>query len=165
MEGPGPYAAAVELLLRRPPRIAGGEPLCRPGETPIQAAIRVAPRWHPAAWRSRGRPARARRTSARRCVVELARQGRRVGVTANSHRVIGHLLDSAAARAADRGVAVRIGQKTDRSGDCASDAAEPFDNYGRLLAALEGGEVNVVGGTSLAVVAAGLRRIARCARR
>jgi uncharacterized protein len=81
-------------------------------------------------------------------VVELVRLGRKVGVTANSHRVIGHLLDSVAARAAEKGVAVRIGQKPDRSGDCTSDAAEPYEDYGELLAALGSGEVNVVGGTA-----------------
>jgi predicted RecB family nuclease len=148
MEGPGPYAAAVELLLRRPPRIAGGEPLCRPGETPIQAAIRVAPGLDAGCLAVQGPPGSGKTYLGAEVVVELVRQGLRVGVTANSHRVIGHLLDSAAARAADRGVAVRIGQKTDRSGDCASDAAEPFDSYGKLLAALGRGEVNVVGGTS-----------------
>jgi uncharacterized protein len=80
--------------------------------------------------------------------VELVRQGRKVGVTANSHRVIGHLLDEIAARAGEHGVDVRIGQKTDASGGCASDAAEPFDDYGAILDALGSGERNVVGGTA-----------------
>jgi uncharacterized protein len=148
MEGPGPYAAAAELLLRHPPRIAGGEPLCRPGETPIQAATRVAPALDSGCLAVQGPPGSGKTYLGAEVVVEMVRKGLRVGVTANSHRVIGHLLDWVAARAADRGVAVRIGQKTDRSGDCASDAAEPFDSYGKLLAALERGDANVVGGTA-----------------
>jgi uncharacterized protein len=148
MEGPGPYAAAAELLLRHPPRIAGGEPLCRPGETPIQAATRVAPALDSGCLAVQGPPGSGKTYLGAEVVVEMVRKGLRVGVTANSHRVIGHLLDWVARRGADRGVAVRIGQKTDRSGGCASDAAEPFDSYGKLLAALERGDANVVGGTA-----------------
>ncbi len=74
--------------------------------------------------------------------------GRKVGVTANSHKVIGNLLDSVAERAAERGVTVRIGQKTDMSGDCTSDAAEAFDSAGSLLEAMDAGELDVVGGTA-----------------
>ncbi|MGA3056411.1 MAG: TM0106 family RecB-like putative nuclease [Candidatus Limnocylindrales bacterium] len=148
IDGPGPYAAAAELLLRRPPRIGGGEPLCRPGETPIQAATRVAPGLDASYLAVQGPPGSGKTYLGAEVVVEMVHKGLRVGVTANSHRVIGHLLDWVARRGADRGVAVRIGQKTDRSGDCASDAAEPFDNYGKLLAALERGDVNVVGGTA-----------------
>jgi predicted RecB family nuclease len=148
IEGPGPYAAACELLLRRAPRIAGGEPLCGPGETPLQAAIRVAPGLDAGCLAVQGPPGSGKTYLGAEVVVELVRRGMRVGVTANSHRVIGHLLDSAEARAVEHGVTVRIGQKTDRSGDCTSDAAEPFADYARLLAALKDGGVDVVGGTS-----------------
>jgi uncharacterized protein len=148
IDGPGPYAAAAELLLRHPPRIAGGEPLCRPGETPIQAATRVAPALDSGCLAVQGPPGSGKTYLGAEVVVEMVRKGLRVGVTANSHRVIGHLLDWVGRRGADRGVAVRIGQKTDRSGDCASGAAEPFDSYGKLLAALERGDANVVGGTA-----------------
>jgi uncharacterized protein len=79
--------------------------------------------------------------------VELVRLGRKVGVTANSHRVIGHLLDEVGARAAESGIGVTIGQKTDASGKCTSDTARPYERYGELLQALEAGEMNVVGGT------------------
>jgi uncharacterized protein len=80
--------------------------------------------------------------------VELVRRGQKVGVTANSHRVIGHLLDKIAERAAEHGVGVRIGQKADAAGDCTSDAATPFAKYGEMLDALGAGEVNVIGGTA-----------------
>ena len=72
----------------------------------------------------------------------------RVGVTANSHKVIGHLLDLVAQRAAARGVAVRIGQKADAAGDCTSDAARKFRDNAALNLALGRGEIDVVGGTA-----------------
>jgi hypothetical protein len=147
IEGPGPYAAARDLLARRLPRLVGGQPLCRPDESPVEAAIRVAPALDSSCLAVQGPPGSGKTYLGAEVVAELISQGRRVGVTANSHRVVGHLLDWVARRGADRGVDVRIGQKTDRSGDCASDAATPFDDYGQLRAALESGEVNVVGGT------------------
>jgi uncharacterized protein len=148
IDGPGEYEAARELLMRRPPRIAGGEPLCREDEAALAAAIRVAPLLEGSTLAVQGPPGSGKTYLGAAVAVELVRLGRKVGVTANSHRVIGHLLDEVAKLAAENAVEVSIGQKTDGSGECTSDAAEPFDNYGKLLAALEGGDVNVVGGTA-----------------
>ena len=148
MDGPGDYSAARELLMRRPPGAGVGEPLCGDGETVSEAARRIAPALSGGWLAVQGPPGSGKTYLGAEVVVELVRLGRKVGVTANSHRVIGHLLDSVAARAAEKGVAVRIGQKPDRSGDCTSDAAEPYEDYGELLAALGSGEVNVVGGTA-----------------
>ena len=148
--GRRPYAAARELLMRRPPRIAGGAAaLPRRRGRRSRRPLRVAPQLDrqlpggPGAARlgqdlprrgGRGRtgPARAAGSASRRTAT-----GSSATCSTRSR-----------ARAGERGVAVRIGQKTDRSGDCTSDAAEPFGDYGRLLAALAGGEVDVVGGTA-----------------
>ena len=43
---------------------------------------------------------------------------------------------------------VRIGQKTDMSGRCTSDAAVPLGSNAALLKAIEAGELDVVGGTA-----------------
>jgi uncharacterized protein len=148
IEGPGAFEAARELLMRRPPRIDGGEPLCREDEVALAAAIRVAPHLEGSTLAVQGPPGSGKTYLGAAVAVELVRRGRKVGVTANSHRVIGHLLDEVAKLAAQDGVEVSIGQKTDGSGDCTSDAAEPYSGYGELLEALESGEVNVVGGTA-----------------
>jgi predicted RecB family nuclease len=147
MEGPGEYSAARELLLRRPPRIGAGEPLRGDDETALAAAIRVAPRLEESWLAVQGPPGSGKTYLGAEVAVELVRLGRKVGVTANSHRVIGNLLDSIAKRAAEHGVDVAIGQKTDGSGDCTSEDAEPYTGYAELLEALTAGEVNVVGGT------------------
>jgi uncharacterized protein len=134
--------------MRRAPRIDGGEPLCREDEVALAAAIRVAPRLEGSTLAVQGPPGSGKTYLGAAVTVELVRRGRKVGVTANSHRVIGHLLDEVAKLAGQDGVEVSIGQKTDGSGDCTSDAAEPYSGYGELLEALESGEVNVVGGTA-----------------
>jgi uncharacterized protein len=148
IDGPGEFEAARELLLRRPPRIAAGGPLCREDETSLAAAIRVAPMLEGTTLAVQGPPGSGKTYLGAAVAVELARLGRKVGVTANSHRVIGHLLDEVAKLAAENGVEVSIGQKSDGSGDCTSEAAEPYAGYGELVDALASGEVNVVGGTA-----------------
>jgi predicted RecB family nuclease len=147
IEGPGEYGVARELLLRRPPRIGAGGPLCLDRETSLQAAERIAPELAGGWLAVQGPPGSGKTYLGAKVAVELARLGLKVGVTANSHRVIGHLLDSIAERAAEAGFAVRLGQKTDGSGDCTSDAAKPYAGYGELLEALGAGELDVVGAT------------------
>ena len=147
IEGTGDFASARALLMRLPPADSGGESLCRDGETVSAAARRIAAALDGGWLAVQGPPGSGKTYLGAEVVVELVRLGRKVGVTANSHRVIGHLLDSIAARAVESGVAVRIGQKADRSGDCTSDAAEPYTKYGALLDALGAGEVDVAGGT------------------
>ena len=55
-------------------------------------------------------------------IVDLAVQGKKIGVTANSHKVIGELLAKAADVAEKRGALVRIGQLSSRAQPTFSDA-------------------------------------------
>jgi uncharacterized protein len=155
INGPGEYEAARELLLRRAPRTGGGiaggesgEALCRPDEEALDAALRIAPSLAGSCLAVQGPPGSGKTYLGAAAIVELVLHGRVVGVTANSHKVIGHLLDEVAERAAERGVKVRIGQKTDMSGRCTSDAAVPLWSNAALLKAIEAGELDVVGGTA-----------------
>jgi uncharacterized protein len=149
-DGAWQYESARELLLRRPPRMIGGEPLCRDGEAPQAAALRIAPLLNGSCLPVQGPPGSGKTFLGAEIAVELVLRGMKVGVTANSHKVIGHLLDLVAERAEARGVAVEIGQKADAAGDCTSDAARRFRDYGHLCLALKRGEVDVIGGTAWA---------------
>ena len=148
IEGPGDYAAIRELLMRRPPRLSDGVPLRLAAEEPLDTAVRIAPSLERTVLPVQGPPGSGKTYLGAEAVVELVRLGRKVGVTANSHRVIGHLLDKIHERATARGVAVRMGQKTDRSGDRTCRTAAAYADYGAILAALGDGEVDVVGGTA-----------------
>ena len=154
IDGPGEYQAARELLRRRAPRTSGevsgsgvGE-LCRPDEDALDAALRIAPSLVGSCLAVQGPPGSGKTYLGAAAIAELVRLGRVVGVTANSHKVIGHLLDEVAERAAERGLNVRIGQKTDMNGCCTSDAAVPLPSNAALLEAIGAGEVDVVGGTA-----------------
>ena len=148
IDADGPYRAARDLLLRRPPRHAHpGGALRYARETALAAAIRLAPSIEGATLAIQGPPGSGKTYTAAKMIVELVRQGRRVGVTANSHKVIGHALDMIHQQAAVAGVPVRIAQNP------ATDE-EPTCGFARSIestavpGALEAGEVDVVGGTA-----------------
>jgi predicted RecB family nuclease len=163
IEGAGEYRAAREVLLRRSPghgsagirgRSEGvggrsdGVALSRPGEEGLEAALRIAPAMAGECLAVQGPPGSGKTYLGAAAIVELVRLGRVVGVTANSHKVIGHLLDEVAGIAAAQGRRVRIGQKTDQDGDCSSDAAIAYDDNAGLLEAIAAGDLDVVGGTA-----------------
>jgi len=95
-----------------------------------------------------GPPGSGKTHTGAQMVLALVAAGRKVGVTANSHKVIGHLLDKIAELAGERGMTVRIGQKPETDGDPTCGIARCFKTNGELLAALRGGELDVVGGTA-----------------
>jgi hypothetical protein len=138
----------VELLLRRPPRAAGGGTVAREGESPLDAAKRLAPILGTGCLAVQGPPGSGKTYLGAAAIVELVRAGKRVGVTANSHKVIGHLLDEVADRAQEAGLEIVIAQKTDKDGECASDAAVPVASNAVILAGLADGAIQVAGGTA-----------------
>ena len=82
-------------------------------------------------------------------IVDLVGAGKRVGVTANSHKVIGELLEKTARVAREREVPVRIGQRTRfRSAEPEFADAVPLAKTEDACMALARGTLDVVGGTS-----------------
>ena len=79
-------------------------------------------------------------------IVDPVVKGRRVGVTANSHKVIGELLAKVAEAAASRGVAVRVGQRATEE-PTFNDAVHLKDNAA-ARDALRANSIDVVGGTT-----------------
>ncbi len=96
-----PRRAAYDLLHRIPPRSSGaGNPLRRDGEKPVPAARRLALSLDREVLAVQGPPGSGKTYLGARVVTALLAEGRRVGVTAQSHRVITNLLD-AVVKAAD----------------------------------------------------------------
>ncbi len=90
----GPYAAASQLLLRRPPRRLQGAagPLKGLGEPVLDAAKRVCTELDGGVLPIQGPPGSGKTFVGARVIAELARTNR-VGVTAVSHKVIDNLLE------------------------------------------------------------------------
>ena len=90
----GPYRAARDLLLRHPPRLTGASAiLLAPGEQTLDAAKRVGTQLDHSLLAIQGPPGAGKTYTGARMICELVRQGKRVGITATSHKVIRNLLD------------------------------------------------------------------------
>ena len=149
MDAPGPHRAIRDLLMRRPPRAgqAPDEPLLRPDEPPTAVARRIALALDGGCLAIQGPPGSGKSTVGATLIVDLVAAGKRVGVTANSHKVVGELLGKVATDARMRGVPVAIGQKAREESDVGNGAVFLEKNeYARD--GLASGEFDVVGGTA-----------------
>ena len=97
-----PRRAAFDLLRRVRPRLAppGGPSLVAARETPLDAVRRRASQLDRSVLPVQGPPGSGKTYTGARMIVDLLASGKRVGVTANSHKVISNLL-GAVCRAAD----------------------------------------------------------------
>jgi uncharacterized protein len=93
IDGPGPYRAARDLLLRRPPRLAANIDLLTPGESSVDAATRLVGSLDNAVLAIQGPPGSGKTYTGAHMICKAVQQGKRVGVTATSHKVIRNLLD------------------------------------------------------------------------
>jgi hypothetical protein len=148
VEAAGRFRAGRDLLLRRPPRLAGSGTLeALPGEEVKNTACRIASTLEDSVFAIQGPPGAGKTFTGARMICDLVKLGKKIGVTALSHKVIRHLLEEVADAGTEmktRGV--RCMQRTDEEGPTA-DISIAQDNE-EALAALESGEANVLGGTS-----------------
>src|SRR2546428_9313668 len=148
--GTGPYQAARDLLCLEPPRIDGviqGAPLVQAGERAKDVARLLAPGLNHTYLAIQGPPGSGKTTIGAELIIDLVKRGKRVGITANSHKVIGNLLDKTMGEAKRRGQAVRAIPKADERDRCASQDVQCTNSSSTVEAALAADEVEVVAGT------------------
>lgn len=105
VNAPGRYRAARDLLLRVPPRLAGNETVVLvDGEATVAAAKRIAVHLNESVLPIQGPPGAGKTHAGARMVCELIQQGKKVGITAMSHKVIRHLLDEVVKAARECGI-------------------------------------------------------------
>ena len=110
IEGDGAHRVARDLLLRQRPRV-GGEPLQSDGETTVEAALRIAPLLEGGVLPIQGPPGAGKTFMGARMICALVDAGAKVGITANSHKVIRNLLDEVVKAADERGTDLTAIQK------------------------------------------------------
>jgi predicted RecB family nuclease len=150
LERRGRFGAARELLRCRPPRLVGGgaTPLRKEGELPIDSAVRLGLALDETTLPIQGPPGSGKTFTAAQMIVALVRAGKKVGVTANSHRVIGNALDAIDKAARQAQLPIRLGQRHPADELPACVAATGYTGNAEALAALDAGDVQVLGGTS-----------------
>jgi hypothetical protein len=92
MQGEGNHRAARDLLMAFAPRLRGQQ-LQLDGEAVLEAAIRIALNLDRSVFPVQGPPGAGKTYTGARMICALAREGKTVGITANSHKVIRNLLD------------------------------------------------------------------------
>src|SRR5207249_95355 len=102
----------------------------------------------PAVLPIQGPPGTGKTFTGARLILELVKQGRRVGVTAISHKVVSNLLREVRRAAAQMALQVRAIQKSNDGDECNDPAVTQTKDNGAVLAALTTGTAQVAAGTA-----------------
>src|SRR5262249_40041653 len=102
--------AARDLLMVAGPRV-GREALKQAEETSLAAAMRVAPHLDGGVFPVQGPPGAGKTHIGARMICTLVQSGKKIGITANSHKVIRNLMDEVIKAADELGVLVECIQK------------------------------------------------------
>jgi predicted RecB family nuclease len=145
------YPVAGHLLLSAAPRLHSGRLVSEPSETAVEFAVRVVSDLDETVLAIQGPPGSGKTFSGGEMICALVDQGRKVGVTATSHKVIQNLLEAVGKAAKEKHVGVRLAHKNDEAEDTGADHATPIGCLASnedALTALQSGEANVLGGTA-----------------
>ncbi|MGN7752955.1 TM0106 family RecB-like putative nuclease [Sinorhizobium sp. 22678] len=145
IDGSGLYQAARDLLMRHLPGPAG--PLHVDGEDTLACAVRVAPLLQGGVLPIQGPPGTGKSFTAAHMICTLVKQGKRVGITANSHKVIRNLIDKTIEVAKKDGIKIQSGQKLSSKAEDTDDIRFYRDNA-QAVSAMATGDVQLMGATS-----------------
>jgi predicted RecB family nuclease len=152
INGAGPFQAARDLLLRRPPRV----PLANLGSLfdeneqwpdtsrELMSSLCAEPSVLPV----QGPPGSGKTYTGARMIVELVRNGRRVGITAVSHKVVSKLLQETCKAARKENVPFRAVQKANEVDGCTDPMVIQTEENNEVLDALTSGAAQLGAGTS-----------------
>ncbi len=149
--GDGPFRAARDLLMGSIPRLIDSDSsknLKRADESSLDAALRLGLSLDHSVLPIQGPPGAGKTYIGAHMITRLLAAGRTVGITANSHRVIGNLLTATCSAAREAGVSVRAIQKTDEGEECVDPFVTRADQNAEVAAALASGTANLVAGTA-----------------
>jgi predicted RecB family nuclease len=95
-----------------------------------------------------GPPGSGKTFTGARMIVELVKQGRRVGITAVSHKVVGNLLEEVCRTAAQNGIPLKVVQKASEGNHCLNAAVTHAKGNQCVLDALTIGSAQVAAGSA-----------------
>ncbi len=143
---------ARELLLRRPPSCGQGEgaSLVQEGADTVEAICGLALRLDGSVLAVQGPPGSGKTHRAAHMIAALIQAGKRVGVTANSHKVITSLLSKAVDAGRKRGIGIRAAHipGSDKGEYLASPDFELETDRDQARTKLASGDIQLLGGTA-----------------
>lgn len=141
---------AWELLLKNKPRLNRGETLAALGaETTVETACRIGSALTGSVFAIQGPPGAGKTFTAARMICSLVREGKRVGVTAHSHKAIGKLLQEIQVAADETEVEVQCIRKVGEEGrEEEIKGVETTDDNAVPLERLNSGKAQVAAGTA-----------------
>lgn len=156
IDADGARRAARDLLLRAWPRLGAGAPPPLPdaplrasGEDALDAARRLALALDQSVLPIQGPPGSGKTYAGARMICALLAAGRKVGITATSHKVIANLLwEVCRAAGEETGVQVRAIQKAEVHEVCAQPQVTRAATNKAVRDALVSGEANLAAGTA-----------------
>lgn len=151
VDSPGPYRAARDLLLRKPPRIRSESlpPIVANEPTLLGAARRLAVSLDLSVLPVQGPPGAGKTYTGARMICELVRNGKKVGITALSHKVIRNLLDEVTRAAREAGLAeLRCLQKVNEKSEVLPVGIQETTENAEVLDEIRSAGGRVVAGTA-----------------
>ncbi|HWB90749.1 MAG TPA: TM0106 family RecB-like putative nuclease, partial [Puia sp.] len=145
MDGDGMYRAARDLLLRQPPR------------TPTSFVGTDSPQVNAVAWTLmldhgalpiQGPPGTGKSHTAAEIILALIGKGKKVGITALSHKVIVGLMEKVVKAGKQRGITVRCLHKVTTESEIPSPGIVEESDNKKIEAEIRGGGFQVFGGTA-----------------
>jgi hypothetical protein len=148
IDGDGAYRATRDMLLRLAPRrtTGWGASLVEAGEDVLDAARRLALELDTGTLPIQGPPGTGKTYAGARMILDLVHAGKRVAVTAQSHKTISNLLEAIVEAATEERVAIRALQKADADVAPVAGVTRAGTNA-EVAAALTAGAVDIVAGT------------------
>ena len=148
LEGPGEFQAARDALLRLSPRIRGGSVASIANESsPVEASKRLALSIDNSILPIQGPPGSGKTYTGAQMILELIKAGKRVGITAASHKVISNLLSELCKAANKSGIHLRAVQKANDDDGCPEETVTQVGGNEEVLEKLVSGEAQVACGT------------------
>lgn len=150
IDGPGPYRAVRDLLLRHTPRVRGvaaGDALRGDTEGYVAAARRLALALEGTCLPIQGPPGSGKTYTGARMILDLVRAGKKVGITATSHKAIVNFADAVCEAAREEGVRVSILQKSEEEDASTSPEVVVVASNKEIDERIDDASVSVIAGT------------------
>jgi predicted RecB family nuclease len=138
-----PYHAAKDLLMKRKPKLIGGAEgaYLLPGEDLVAGAVRIAASLDKSVFAIQGPPGSGKTYTGASMIVELVKAGKKIGITAVSHKVIRNLSLATIRRGKELGVKVSFVHKVTEKNENLPEEIIEVDKSDKARAALAEGKV------------------------